>query len=88
MAKETKDLYKIMWMTWDGSDYLIIQSCALNVDEDDVEDKEKDEKGKKTFSKKLTRITKKGSVKFMFRHVDSQAKVDKYVKDIRDGIRK
>lgn len=86
MAKETKDLYKIMWMTWDGSDYLTIQSYALNVDEDDVD--ELDEKGKKKFSKKLTRIAKRGSVKFMFRHVDTQSKVDKYVKDIRDGIRK
>jgi len=88
MAKETKDIYKISWMTWDGFDRLVIQSLALNVDEEDIEDSELDEKGKKKLIKKLTRIGKRGSVRFIFRQVNTQAKVDKYVKDIRDGIRK
>lgn len=81
MAKEVKDIYKILWMTWDGFDQLIIQSVALNVDEEDVED----ELDKKKTKKRLTRIDKRGSVKFYFQNVDTQKKVDKYVEDIRNG---
>jgi len=81
MAKVTKDIYKISWMTWDGKDILIIQSQAYNVDEEDVAATEE----KTKTIKKLTHVSRRGSVKFTFGQVNTQAKVNKYVKDIEDG---
>lgn len=90
MAKETKNLYKVCWYTWDGFDRLVIQTKQLEVDEEDiVEDEKTKGKSKKEIPETfLSRIVSKGSVCFTFRNVSNEKELDKYLKDIRDGIRK
>jgi hypothetical protein len=83
MTITTKDIYKIDWFTWDEKDLLIIQSRALNVDEEEVEEDGRD--GYMHLMTKLIRIDFMGSVKFRFNGINTQEKVDSVIKDIYDG---
>jgi hypothetical protein len=83
MAITTKDIYKIDWSTWDEKDLLIIQSRALNVDEEEVEEEGMD--GYMHLVTRLIRIDFMGSVKFRFNGIDTQEKVDAIIKDVSDG---
>jgi hypothetical protein len=86
MTIVTKDIYKIDWFTWDGSDSLIIQSRALNVDEEETMVEDMD--GYFYPSVQLIRIDFKGSVKFTFNGIDTQEKVDAIIDDVQNGVLK